>query len=206
MTSEMELRNLQQFATELVGKLFDGTFAISATNYIAPDELSQLDETHNVTNRRLSLSETLHSFSDSPAVATRSAKKRRLQSEMVANGEKENEELIRVNAEQGQQIARLTKENERLKVDASKVDQLPSLHAKIRDLEEKLALESEKNERIKKLEREKEVLQSRVERALVEKNQAVFDLDDFKKQNDLLKLEHRKREQVFESTQLDLTT
>ena len=125
---------------------------------------------------------------------------------MVANGEKENEELIRVNAEQGETIARLTKENERLKVDAAKVDQLPSLRAKVRDLEEKLASESEKNERIRKLEREKEVLQSRVERALVDKNQAVFDLDDFKKQNDLLKREQRKQQQIFESTQLDLTT
>ena len=206
MITEMERRNLQQFATDLVSKLFNGTFTISATNYIAPDELSQLEETLNVTNRRLSLSETLHSFSDSPAVTTRSAKKRRLHSEMVANGEKENEELIRVNAEQGETIARLTKENERLKVDAAKVDQLPSLRAKVRDLEEKLASDSEKNERIRKLEREKEVLQSRVERALVDKNQAVFDLDDFKKQNDLLKREQRKQQQIFESTQLDLTT
>ena len=203
--SDMEQRDLSQFATALVEQLFNGTFTISATSYIAPDE-SQLDETHNVTNRRLSLSETLHSFSDSPAVTTRSAKKRRLHSEMVANGEKENEELIRVNAELNSQIARLTKENQRLKIDASKVDQLQGLHSKIRDLEEKLALESEKNGRIKELEREKELLLSRVERALVKKDQALFDLDDVKKQNDLLKLDFGEREKIFESTQLDLTT
>ena len=54
---------------------------------------------------------------------------------------------------------------------------------------DQLDAESEKDEKLKKLEREKEVLQTRLGKALEDKNIAICDVDDFKNQTRLLNKE-----------------
>ena len=183
LEKDIQQRDLNDVAQDVLAKISSGTLcpADLSASYDHPTEMTLNESRLDISNRRLSLSETLHSLTESPAV-NKSAKRRRLQSEIVAECEVENAELIKENKELCEKLARAESANERLLVKAQQVDNQNDLEQEVKQLKENLAAEEEKDGRIKKLEREKEALQTRLSKALDEKYQEQCNADEYKKQ------------------------
>ena len=197
---------LEHEAQDLIEKIIYGSLTLSDMVYAAPnDSLPAIDQ--SMSTRRLSLSETLHSLTDSPAVA-KNAKRRRLQSEMLLDGERENAELITANEHLNGTIKRLERENERLTIRLSQITEQDELEMEVKELKERIDQESDKNARLKKLEREKEALQTRLSNALEEKNREMCDADEWKKrvvQQRLQLAQHTSKSQERDGLVNDLT-
>ena len=181
--------NLEELITSLITKIFQGNLTLSDMVYVAPNE-SQLDislDHSAIPARRLSLSETLHSLTDSPAV-TKNAKRRRLQSEQIAEGERENAELITANNELVDRVKWLERDNERLTIRLKQATDQDELETEVKRLKERLGQESDKDTRLKKLERETETLQTRLSKALEDKNAWMCNADEQKKELKQLQL------------------
>ena len=182
LENDIQQWDLNDVAPDVLTKISSGTLcpADLSASY-DHDDAERSEMTLNESRLNISLSETLHSLTGCPAV-NKSEKRRRLQSEMIADCEVENAELIKENKELSEKLALAESENERLRVKAQQVDNHNDLEHEVKHLKENLAAEQEKNGQLKKLEREKEALQTRLSKALDEKYQEQCNVDELKEQ------------------------
>ena len=128
----MQSRGLSDCTEVLVRKLFRGEIQSPSDLKVNDHNDSIFNSTENcVTTGPISLSETLESLQEtvllSPIPASNSAKKRRLHSDMVREGERENEELITINNQMTENLTKLRQENEKLHQKLYKVDEIDEL-------------------------------------------------------------------------------
>ena len=128
----MQSRGLSDCTEVLVRKLFRGEIQSPSDLQANDHNDSIFNSTENcLTTGPISLSETLESLQEtvllSPIPASNSAKKRRLHSDMVREGERENEELITINNQLTENLTKLRQENEKLHQKLYKVDEIDEL-------------------------------------------------------------------------------
>ena len=144
----MQSRGLSECTEMLVQKLFRGEIR-------SPSDLQVTDHNDSVFNSTgdclktgpISLSETLESLQEtvllSPIPASNSAKKRKLHSDMVREGERENEELIRINNQLTENLTKLREENEKLHHQMYKIEEIYDLRKNMKILQDWFIVEKQ---------------------------------------------------------------